>query len=168
MARAKCSMAASDSPFQVRRNPARNQTDARLGLSTSARSRRAIPAATSSVRWASALGDLASAIGHPAVDLAPEIAPRRHRVGRREIRVAHERVVELAERRVDRLPGSQMEVRHAAQIVVVGVEAFGWLALRALDLGPLELRRDRADDGLGDLILQLENIVERAFKALGP
>ena len=61
-----------------------------------------------------------------------------------------------------------MEVRHAAQIVVVGVEAFGWLALRALDLGPLKLRRDRPDDGLGDLILQLENIVERAFKALGP
>ena len=61
-----------------------------------------------------------------------------------------------------------MKVRHAAQIVVVGVEAFGWLALRALDLGSLELRRDRADDGLGDLILQLENIVERAFEALGP
>jgi multidrug efflux pump len=33
--------------------------------------------------------------------------------------------------------------------MVVGVEVFGWLALRALDLGPLELRRDRADDGLG-------------------
>ena len=44
----------------------------------------------------------------------------------------------------------------------------GWLALRALDLGPLELRRDRTDDGLGDLILQLENIVEPAFEALGP
>src|SRR5262245_38939374 len=90
------------------------------------------------VRHAGALGDFAWAIGHPAVDLAPEIAPRGHRIGRREIRVAHERVVELAERRVDRLPGSQMEVRHAAQIVVVGVKAFGWLALRALDLGPLE------------------------------
>jgi hypothetical protein len=61
-----------------------------------------------------------------------------------------------------------MEMRHAAQVVVVGIKAFGWLALRALDLGPLELRRDRADDGLGDLILQLENIVEPAFEALGP
>ncbi|MDH6235166.1 hypothetical protein M2281_005788 [Mesorhizobium soli] len=46
-----------------------------------------------------------------------------------------------------------MDVRHAAQIVVVGVEAFGWLAFRALDFGPLELRGDRADDGLGDLIV---------------
>ena len=61
-----------------------------------------------------------------------------------------------------------MEVRHAAQIIVVGVQAFGWLALRALDLGPLELRRNRADDRLGDLILQLEDIVEGAFEALGP
>src|SRR5262249_25080595 len=100
-------------------------------------------------RQAGALGDLAWAIGHPAVDLAPEIAPRRHRIGRRETRVAHERVVELAERLADRPPGSHMEVSHAAQIVVVGVEALGRLALRALDLGPLELRRDRADDGLG-------------------
>jgi hypothetical protein len=90
-------------------------------------------------------GDFAWAIGHPTVDLAPEIAPRRHRIGRRELRVAHERVVELGERRVDGLPGSEMEVRHAAKIVVVGIEAFGWLALRALDLGPLQLRRDRAD-----------------------
>ena len=73
--------------------------------------------------------------------------------------VAHDRLVELAERRVDRLPRSEMEVRHATQVVVVGIEAFGWLAPRALDLRPLELRRDRADDGLGDLILQLENIV---------
>src|SRR5262249_41710998 len=85
-------------------------------------------------RQAGAFCDLAWAIGHPAVDLAPEIAPRRHRIGRREIRVAHERVVELAKRRVYRLPGPQMEVRHAAQIIVVGVEALGRLALRALDL----------------------------------
>src|SRR5260370_532685 len=55
-------------------------------------------------RQTGALGDLAWAIGQPAVDLAPEIAPRGHRIGRREIRVAHEREVELTERPVDRLP----------------------------------------------------------------
>ena len=38
-------------------------------------------------RQTGALGDLPVAIGHPAIDLAPEIAPRRHRIGRREIRV---------------------------------------------------------------------------------
>jgi hypothetical protein len=38
----------------LRRNPARNQADARLGLSTSARSSRAMPPATSLVRWTSA------------------------------------------------------------------------------------------------------------------
>src|SRR6202012_3009935 len=97
-------------------------------------------------RQAGALRGLGWADGQPTGELVPEIAPRRHRIGRRKTRVAHERMVELAERQVDRLPGSQMEVRHAAEIVVVGVKAFGWLALRALNLGPLELRRDRADD----------------------
>ena len=59
-------------------------------------------------------------------------------------------------------------MRHAAQIVVVGVEALGRLALRALDLRPLQLRRDRADDARGDLVLQLEDIVERAFETVRP
>jgi hypothetical protein len=40
-----------------------------------------------SARQAGALGDLAWAIGHPAVDLAPEIAPCRHRIAGRKIRV---------------------------------------------------------------------------------
>ncbi len=61
-----------------------------------------------------------------------------------------------------------MEVSHAAQIVVVGVEAFGWLALRALDLGPLELRRDRADDGLGGLILATRNHRRARFRSARP
>ena len=65
-------------------------------------------------------------------------------------------------------PGSEMEIRHAAQIVVVGVEAFGRLALRAFDLRLLELRRDRADDARGDLVLQIEDVVEGAFEALRP
>ena len=37
-------------------------------------------------------------------------------------------------------------VRHGAQIEVVGVETFGTLAPRALDLGPLQTRLDDADD----------------------
>jgi hypothetical protein len=42
-----------------------------------------------------------------------------------------------------------MQVRHSAQVIVVGVEAFGGLALRAFDFRPLQLRRDRADDVFG-------------------
>ena len=60
------------------------------------------------------------------------------------------------------------KLRHAAQVVVVGVQAFRRLALGALDLGPFELRRDRADDAFRDLVLQFEDVVERAFEALRP
>ena len=45
---------------------------------------------------------------------------------------------------------------------------FGRLALGALDLGAFELRRDRADDARGHLVLQLEDIVEAAFEAFRP
>ena len=58
-------------------------------------------------------------------------------------------------------------MRHAAQIVVVGVQAFG-LALGTLDFGTFQRRHDRADHTLGDLVLQLEDVVERAFETVGP
>ena len=61
-----------------------------------------------------------------------------------------------------------MQIRHAAQVVVVGVEAFRRLAPCALDLRPLELRGDCPDDARGQLILQLEDVVEGAFEAVGP
>ena len=89
-------------------------------------------------------------------------------VGRREIRIELDRLVEQRQPFADGLPGALIQVRPAAQIVVVGVEALGRLALGALDLRPLELRRDRADDARGHLILQLEDIVERAFEAVRP
>ncbi len=85
-------------------------------------------------RQPGALGNLADRIGHPSVDLAPEVAP----------------------------------VGHPAQIVVVGVEVFGSLAFRPLDLRALELRRDVADDVGGDLILQFEDVVECAFETFRP
>ena len=44
---------------------------------------------------------------------------------------------------------------HGSAMILTTIRKLGnsRKALRALDLGPLELRRDRADDGLGDLIL---------------
>jgi len=104
-------------------------------------------------------GDVRS-IGDPAVDFAPEIAPRRHPVGRCEVRIELYRLIEQRQSLVDRLPSSLMKVRHSAEIVVVGVEIFGGLALRAFDFGQLQLRRDRADDVFTYLILQLEDVSE--------
>ena len=61
IARAKCSMAPSGSPCQTRRNPPRNQAAARLGLSITARSCKAMPTSRSPVKWASAWPPRASA-----------------------------------------------------------------------------------------------------------
>src|SRR6266536_1192603 len=55
-----------------------------------------------------------------------------------------------------------------AQIIVVSVEAPGGLALGALDLRLFEPGRDRADDALGHLVLELENVLERAVETVGP
>lgn len=60
-----------------------------------------------------------------------------------------------------------MEVSHAARVVVVGIAALGRLAPRAIDLGTLRLRSERTGDALGHLILQLEDVAERAFEPVG-
>src|SRR5205823_14076031 len=84
-----------------------------------------------------AFGELSRAIGHPAVDLAPEMTPRRHRIGRRVIRVELKRLGEQWQSVVDGLSSSLVYVRHSAQVVVVGAEAFGRFELRGFDLRPL-------------------------------
>ena len=57
---------------------------------------------------------------------------------------------------------------HAAQVIVVSREAFGRLVQRALHFGLLDLRRDGADHARGDLVLQVENILERAVETVRP
>src|SRR5215475_8019824 len=58
--------------------------------------------------------------------------------------------------------------RHAAQIVVIGIEALGRLPPRALDLRLLQLARDRADDIRRHLVLELEDVAQRAFEPVPP
>ena len=60
------------------------------------------------------------------------------------------------------------KVRNRAQIEIVGVETVGPLALGGLDLGVLQIRLDCADDAQRDLVLQFEDVIERAIVALGP
>jgi hypothetical protein len=54
------------------------------------------------------------------------------------------------------------------QIEVIGIEALGRLAACALDLGLPQLGLDRAGDAGCDLILQIEDVVERAVEVIGP
>src|SRR5260370_16679467 len=61
-----------------------------------------------------------------------------------------------------------MQMRHGAQIIVVGTEVAGRLPPGTLDLRTLELGGNCPDDAVCDLILKLEDIVERSFESLGP
>jgi hypothetical protein len=73
---------------------------------------------------ARSLGELAGAIAHPAVDLAPEVTPGSHPICCCIFRIELDRVVEQNQRLIDGLPGPMMQVRHCAEIVIVGVETF--------------------------------------------
>ena len=79
-----------------------------------------------------------------------------------------DRAGEAGERRRVGLPRPAVDAGHAAQEVVVGVEALGGLALRALDLGPLQPGRDRADHARRHLVLQIEDVGELAVEPVGP
>src|SRR6516165_9977176 len=77
-------------------------------------------------------------------------------------------LVEQRQCLIDCLPRTPMQMRHGAQIVIVGSEAAGRLPPGALNLRPLELGGDRSDDACRDLILKLEDIVEPPFESIGP
>src|SRR5690606_20870237 len=119
-------------------------------------------------REARALGGFPSVVRRPAVDPAPKQAPRSHSVGGRVIGVELDGLVKGRERPIDVVARRNVEARHSAQEIVVGVEVLRRLSLRALDLRALELLDDRADDALGDPILQLEHVAESALITLGP
>jgi hypothetical protein len=56
----------------------------------------------------------------------------------------------------------------ALKIKIVGGEIVGRRAPRAFDFGFQDARLDDADDALGDLVLEVEQIVERAFEPVRP
>src|SRR5215831_6459601 len=55
-----------------------------------------------------------------------------------------------------------------AEIVIIGIETFGRLALGSFDLGLLQLGCDRAYDAAGHLILEIEDILNPAIEAIDP
>ena len=67
------------------------------------------------------------------------------------------------------LDGSSAEASAiAAHSTDQGVKVFGWLALRPLDFGLFKARRDCRDYAGRDLILQLEDVIQRSVKPIGP
>src|SRR5436190_13701794 len=61
-----------------------------------------------------------------------------------------------------------MPARSAAEVIVVGIEALGWFARGAHDLGLLQLWCDGADDTCRHFILKFENVFQPTLEALRP
>ena len=61
-----------------------------------------------------------------------------------------------------------MKACYPAQVAIVGIEALGRLVLRTLDFGLLQFRRDGAHNACRHLVLQIEDVVKRTFKAVRP
>src|SRR4029077_13532414 len=108
------------------------------------------------------------AISHPARRLSLRVASSRHAIGRREIGIELDRPVEHLQRLIVGPPGPPIPPRHAAQIVVIGVKTFGWLALGSLDFGLLQLWGDCSHDARRYLVLQIEDFRQPSVETVGP
>ena len=104
----------------------------------------------------------------PPAYVANLMAPGDQSVGGSVVRVQLERVLQkpLGD------PGVRRDHRHharqSAQIEVIGVEVFGTLSLGAFNLRLLQARLNDADHFFGDLILQVENLLQFSVVSVGP
>src|SRR5262249_42496687 len=89
-------------------------------------------------------------------------------VGRRVSRIEFDRLGKQNQCLIDRLSRPTMHLSHRLEEVVMGIEALRRLVCGPLDLGTLAAWGDCADDTGGGLVRQRKDVVEPAFKALGP
>ncbi len=94
--------------------------------------------------------------------------PRRHGGRPRIAGVEVARLVEQADRLGIVLPPVCPQMRQRAQHQVVGGEAFRAFALGERDLRLLDRRMHRARDLFGDLVLEIEQVVDHAVVGIGP
>ena len=112
--------------------------------------------------------DLGQAIGHPPISHACFKAHRRRRMGQGVVRVQLHRLEEMLPCVAKGVLCVIVSERNASHIVVVRIEAVGWLMLCALKLRQRHFGYDRADHARGHLILKTENVSQCAIKALRP
>src|ERR1700744_4858980 len=90
---------------------------------------------------------LFGAIHHPAIDLAPRVAPRSHAVRGGKIRIQFDRSQEEAQRLASGFSATLIKALHSTQEIIVSIETLGRLMLCTIDFRLLELRRERAHHG---------------------
>src|SRR5262249_39418309 len=114
------------------------------------------------------LGNFLPSINNPTTRLALRVTARRQAISRSEFRVELDRTAKILQRLAVGFASPTMDARQAAQEVVVSVEAFGWLASGALNLGLSQAGRDRANDFCRHLVLEVEDVLQGAVETVGP
>ena len=116
------------------------------------------------------MGERGGAVGRveAAAEVALFAAPGGVAVRRQEVRIERQGALEQAQGGVVLGGGVGDDVGKRPQVEVVGVEVLGALAAGALDLGAEDLGLDHADDLLGQLVLQVEDVAGGALEAAGP
>ena len=97
-----------------------------------------------------------------------DIGPAEQRVGMGVFGVERERLEQQMLGALMLLGGHAPHVRERLHHEVPGVDALRRLAPHARRFGEQDLRADRADHPVGDLVLQLEDVRQLAIVAVGP
>src|SRR5262249_50708513 len=107
-------------------------------------------------------------IGHPPAYLALGITSCRPAIGSREFWIEFDCHIEVRQGFIVCFFGPLMNRYKAPQVVVVGVKSVSRLSPGSLDFHLLQLRSNCADDVRGQLILQIENVLESTVKTVCP
>src|SRR5262249_39923308 len=116
----------------------------------------------------SSFGNIFLAVNEPAKSRSHAKTPRGCGMRQGEIGIKFDSSVIQAERFLVRYSRAFVIIGQSAQVTVVGIEAFGWFASGALHFSLFEPRRDCAYHLCSHLVLQLKDILNRPFEAIGP
>src|SRR5262245_34292912 len=116
----------------------------------------------------SSFGNLPLSVDDTPKRLAHAKTPTCCGIRGREISIKFDSFVIQTKRFLIRLPCPFVCICQPAQQEVVGIEAFGWLAPGTFDFYLFEPRRDRTHHTCRHLILQIEDVFNCPFEAIGP
>ncbi len=119
-------------------------------------------------RQSAGLADIVSGQRSPSLNPLHPPTDADHRCRRRVRRIDRQRLPGEDDRFAKAVFGIPVGLCQCAQIKVVGRKVRGRLARGAFDLGLAQFWFDRTGDVGRDLILQIENVVERALEVVGP
>src|SRR4029450_10431255 len=109
-----------------------------------------------------------SSVQDPTLRPAPRIASCRYRVGRCEAGFEFDGTIKEMPCFFFSVLCHLGKLRDASEVAVVGIKVADRLALGALDLSLLQLRRDGSDNARAHLVLHIEDVLKGTVKPVCP